>query len=153
MKLGNFLLIFAVSAAVSGYTAWALPGKGPAPTVGDLAEPATPLPLIRLAEARRLWQEPQTLFVDVRPSSDYAFGHIRGAVSMPEEEFEQRFPDLKPRLERAEVIVVYCKSTDCGKSLWAAIRLRNEGLTQTRIYPGGWNEWSVNGLPAAHTEP
>jgi rhodanese-related sulfurtransferase len=152
MKPANFLLIFAASAAISGYAAWALPGKGPAPTAADPAEPATTLPLIRLAEAQRLWQEPHTLFVDVRPSGDYEFGHIRGAVSMPEEEFEQRFPDLKPRLERAGVIVIYCKSRDCGKSLWAAIRLRNEGLTQTRIYPEGWNEWSVNGLPATRSD-
>ena len=54
--------------------------------------------------------------------------------------------------EQAAAIVVYCQSSDCGKSLWTAIRLRNEGLTQTRIYPEGWNEWSANGLPAARSD-
>ena len=55
---------------------------------------------------------------------------------------------LKPKLERARAIVVYCGSADCGKSLWVALRLRDEGLTQTRIYPAGWNEWYLRGLPS-----
>jgi rhodanese-related sulfurtransferase len=54
-----------------------------------------------------------------------------------------------PKLERARTIIVYCKSVDCGKSLWAAIRLRNAGFTQTKIFPEGWNEWVNNGLPTA----
>ncbi len=49
-------------------------------------------------------------------------------------------------------MVVYCKSVDCGKSLWAALRLRQHGLAQTRIYPGGWNEWSNRGLPAVRAD-
>ncbi len=152
MKPGNFLLIFTIAAALAGYSALALSEKRSATAAREQAAPAGILPLIRLAEAHRLWQDPQTLFVDVRSSSDYAAGHIRGALPMPEEEFEQRFPDLKPRLEQAAAIVVYCQSSDCGKSLWTAIRLRNEGLTQTRIYPEGWNEWSANGLPAARSD-
>jgi hypothetical protein len=41
------------------------------------------------------------------------------------------------------------KSVDCGKSLWAAIRLHQLGLSQTMIYPEGWNEWTLSGLPTA----
>ena len=153
MKAANFLRIIVVAAALSGYTAWALAKKEPAAPAESLPVPAGTLPLVRLAEARRLWQDPQTLFLDVRTAADYEVGHIPGAVHVPEEEFEERLPALKSRLERAGAIVVYCKSTDCGKSLWAAIRLRNEGLTQTRIYPGGWNEWFFNGLPVERTDP
>ena len=107
------------------------------------------LPLLRLAEAQRFWQEPQTIFLDVRPTEDFAAGHIPGAIHFPEEEFESRFPALRNLPGTAQAIVVYCKSKDCGKSLWTAIRLRHEGLVQTWIYPGGWNEWFVNGLPVA----
>ena len=79
----------------------------------------------------------------------HEFGHIAGAISLPEEEFEQRFPALRPRLERAGAVIVYCKSVDCGKSLWTALRLRDAGLLQTKIYPYGWNEWYNSGLPIA----
>ena len=44
---------------------------------------------------------PSVLFVDVRSPTDYGFGHVAGAVSLPDEEFEERFSALKPRLERA----------------------------------------------------
>jgi rhodanese-related sulfurtransferase len=83
----------------------------------------------------------------VRSRFDYECGHIAGAINLPDEEFETAFPALRLRLERAEVLVVYCKSSDCGKSLWSALRLRQQGLRQTRIYPEGWNEWSTSGLP------
>ena len=107
------------------------------------------IPLIRLDRAKELREESSTLFLDVRSEIDYQFGHIPGAVSLPEGEFEARFPTLQDRLRRARTVVVYCKSPDCGLSLWAAIRLRNEGLTQVVIYPGGWNDWFNRGLPVA----
>jgi rhodanese-related sulfurtransferase len=100
-----------------------------------------------LADAQALWQQPSAIFLDVRSSIDYEFGHIQGAVNLPLEDFDKGYPDLKPRLERADAIVVYCKSEDCGKSYWSALRLRRDGLRQTKIYPYGWNEWNDNQLP------
>jgi rhodanese-related sulfurtransferase len=104
---------------------------------------------VQLHEARALWDESSTLFIDVRSEADYAVGHIQGALHLPEEEVEKRLPSLRSRLQRAGAIIVYCKSPDCGKSLWVALRLRNAGLLQTRIYPGGWNEWINSEQPSA----
>jgi rhodanese-related sulfurtransferase len=141
-KLLHLLLI---TLALAGYAAYLRSERErpPAPA----AVPSGVIPLLRAAEAEELWRHDGTLFVDVRSAADYADGHIAGAVSLPEEEIEQRLAELRPRLEAARAIVVYCKSEDCGKSLWAAIRLRNEGLTQTRIYPAGWYDWKRHGLP------
>jgi rhodanese-related sulfurtransferase len=153
MRARNFLLILSVSLLLAVYSAG---------TRGDRDRSAEPdrtislsgeLPLIRLDEAKRLWGEPGTLFLDVRTSADFAVSRIPGAIYFPDEEFEKHFPALRNRLERAKAIVVYCKSTDCGKSLWTAIRLRNQGLTQTKIYPEGWNEWFNNGMPVEHGGP
>ncbi len=147
MSATKLLHLLLVTLALAGYAAY-LRGEReerPAPE----AVPSGGIPLLRAAEAEALWRQDGTLFVDVRSTADYADGHIAGAVSLPEEEFEQRFGALRPRLEHARAIVVYCKSEDCGKSLWAAIRLRNLGLTQTRIYPAGWYDWKRHGL--AHT--
>ena len=151
MKLANVIRILLVSVGLSSYSAWMQVVRD---RWTDQSQPASDvavagIPLVRLAEAEALWRESSTIFLDVRPAADYEFGHIAGAISIPDEEFEQHFPALKPRLERARAIVVYCKSVDCGKSLWTAIRLRNEGLMQARIYPYGWNEWFLHGLPTA----
>jgi rhodanese-related sulfurtransferase len=150
MKLIRFLHILAVSLALAGYSAWVSEERQRA-SLEVTPGPEKAIPLIRGDEAEKLWHAGSTVFLDVRSSTDYAFGHIAGAVHMPEEEMEKQLPALRPRLDRATAIVTYCGSENCGKSLWAAIRLRNEGLNRTRIYPAGWKEWQQRGLPSTRT--
>lgn len=150
MRLVNFVRILLVAAALTGYSAWVLAQRtqhGEPQGEGDVAG----IKLLRLEEARSLWHESSTVFLDVRSAPDFDFGHIAGAISLPYEDTEKRLPELQSRLERAGSIIVYCGSRDCGKSLWTAIRLRNEGLAQTVIYPDGWNEWLTHDLPTAGT--
>lgn len=153
MKLANFVRILAVALALTAYSSWVLsqrPLAAPdADSAGSIAAPG--IPLLRLARAEAYWRDGASVFLDVRSAIDYAYGHIPGAVSFPEEEFEQRFAELKPRLERARHVVVYCKSEDCGRSLWTALRLWDAGLRQTAIYPAGWNEWYLRELPVHRT--
>jgi rhodanese-related sulfurtransferase len=148
VRLVNFTLIFAVALGLSAYAHWI---RRPGPIAGLPADlptiPATNIPLLRLADAKALHAEPDTLFIDVRSASDFSFGRIAGAISLPEEEIEALLAELRPRLGQAKAIVVYCGSRDCGKSLWAALRLRQAGFAQTAIYPGGWNEWYVDSAP------
>jgi rhodanese-related sulfurtransferase len=149
MRLRNFLHILAISVALAGYSAWvsSTNDKGSAGTVTPEVFPGTDIPLLNAAEAESLWRKSSTLFVDVRSYPDYEFGHIQGAINLPEEEFDARFDALKPRLEQAGVIVVYCKNVDCGKSYWAALGLRQRGFKQVHIYPHGWYEWCEHQLP------
>jgi rhodanese-related sulfurtransferase len=152
VSLWKLVHILLMTLALAGYAAWLRSERTQAPAVPD-GDAASAIPLIRAAEAQQLWQLDSTLFLDVRSQAEYRDGHIPGAVSMPEEEFEQRFPELKARLERARAIVVYCKSEDCGKSLWTAVRLRGAGLIQTRIYPAGWYDWKRHELPVSAAVP
>src|SRR5262245_48558537 len=104
MKPGNFLRILLTSLALAAYTAWvaadrpAAAPEGNTPTVGGFL-------LYRTAEAADLWRRGAALFVDVRPASAYVYGHITGAVALPENEFDHRFPELLPRLQQAQTIV------------------------------------------------
>jgi rhodanese-related sulfurtransferase len=152
MAPGKLLQILVMTGALAGFAAWLRMERDHAPAA-PAAVPPGEIPLLRWSEAHVLWQQNSTLFLDVRSAAEYADGHIAGALSVPEEEFAERFPALKEQLERARAIVVYCKSEDCGKSLWAAIRLRNAGLTQTRIYPAGWYDWKRHNLPISAPAP
>ncbi len=148
MKAANLLRIVAVSLVLAGYSAWVSSRRE---SVLPSAQPtSTGIPLLRVEEAESLWRSGSTIFLDVRSSTDHAYGHITGAISLPEEEIEERLLKLKPRLARAPAIVVYCGSVNCGKSLWAAIRLRNAGLVQTKIFPAGFNDWQRHELPITH---
>ncbi len=151
MRARNFVGIFAVSLALAAYSSWVLSQRPGPPGAPAGSVPAAGIPLIRLPQAEAYWRDGSTLFLDARSAIDHAYGHIPGAVSLPEEEFEARLPELRPRLERARRLVVYCKSEDCGRSLWVALRLWDAGLKQTLIYPAGWNEWYLRGLPVHRT--
>jgi len=153
MSLLKIAQILAVTLCLSAYAAWlhgtAAPhgtaeGQGDTPMVGGIL-------LYRSAEVEKFWHDPTTRFVDVRSGIDYAYGHIAGALELPENEFDQRFPSLRPQLEKARTIVVYCGSPRCARSLRVAIRLREEGLEQTQIYPAGWNDWFERQLPIDRT--
>src|SRR6516164_208421 len=147
VSLCKFVHILAITLALSAYGVW-LRGErrevGSTPMVGGIL-------LYRLAEAEALWHDPGTRFVDTRTPYAYACGHIAGALGLPENEFDQRFPSLRPQLEKATTIIVYCDNRECAHSLRVAIRLREAGLGQTQIYPAGWNEWSDRNLPTDHT--
>lgn len=149
MTLSKFIHILAVTLALSAYGAWlraerGVQMQGATPMVGDIL-------LYRLPEVEALWHDPSALFVDSRTSIDYAYGHIAGALELSENEFDQRFPSLRPRLEKARTIIVYCASRHCAHALRVAMRLREEGLGQTQIYPAGWNEWFERQLPIERT--
>src|SRR6516162_7036942 len=101
MRLVNFLRILLVTGALSGYSAWVAGQRQPGAKPQATADVAG-IPLWRRAEVESLWYDPATLFVDVRSTIDYDFGHIAGAISLPDEEFEQRLSALTPRLEQAK---------------------------------------------------
>ena len=151
VSLCKFAQILAVTLALSAYGAWLrgqrsehTAGQGETPMVGGIL-------LYRLAEVEAIWHDPTTRFVDSRWFYEYEVGHIAGALSLPQNDFDQRFPSLRPQLEKAKTIVVYCSKADCASSLRVAIRLREEGLGQTQIYPAGWDEWFNRGLPIQRT--
>jgi rhodanese-related sulfurtransferase len=149
MRIRNFVHILAISAALAGYSAWisSRAGKDSSTTTAGDTFPGTDIALLNVADAEALWRKSSTLFVDVRSYPDYEFGHIQGAINLPEEEFDARFTALKPQLEQAGRIVVYCKNVDCGKSYFSALALRQRGFKQVRIYPHGWYEWCQYKLP------
>src|SRR5262249_31125733 len=125
MKPLNFLLIFAVTGALSAYSTWSRSEAARIhPAAASGAVPAgDQIPLLTLEEAAALYTDRNVVFVDVRPETDYVVGHISGAVHLPLEDFEKIYPTLESRMKKASAIVVYCKSVDCMKSLWAALRL------------------------------
>jgi rhodanese-related sulfurtransferase len=147
VSLAKIAHLLGLTLALSGYAAWidaVRPGPAGTPEVGGIL-------LYPTAQAEALWHDATTCFVDVRPSIDYAYGHIAGALELPEDELAQRLPALRPRLEQARTVIVYCGSRRCARSLRVAMRLREAGLAHVQIYPAGWNEWFLHNLPVERT--
>jgi rhodanese-related sulfurtransferase len=80
----------------------------------------------------------KVVLVDVRPAEEFDAGHIRGAVSIPLDELDERLAELPADSE----IVAYCRGTLCAYAHEAVRRLRAEGRPARRL-EGGWPEWQL----------
>ena len=102
---------------------------------------------VTLSQALKSFESEQALIVDCRLKEDFDSGHIKGAVSLPWEEFESYLPELRSSLADAEEIIVYCDGTECELSLLLARELARLGYARVKVFFGGWVEWAKAGLP------
>lgn len=80
--------------------------------------------------------------LDVRPSEEYAAGHVAGAVNIPLNELEEYLKQLDTKQE----IVAYCRGPHCILAFDAVAKLREKGLKARRLQDG-FPEWKLAGLP------
>jgi rhodanese-related sulfurtransferase/DNA-binding transcriptional ArsR family regulator len=78
----------------------------------------------------------QLLLLDVRPREEFEHGHLKGAVSIPVDELEQRMDELP----RDRPIVAYCRGAYCLFAGDAVELLRARGFNAMRL-DEGWIEW------------
>jgi len=80
--------------------------------------------------------------LDVRPSEEFAAGHLPGAVNIPIERLESELGKLPKRRE----VVAYCRGPYCLMSFEAVLKLRKRGWKARRL-ENGFPEWKAAGLP------
>jgi rhodanese-related sulfurtransferase len=92
---------------------------------------------------RRLDAGEQFILVDVREESEWAGGHLPGAVHLGkgiiERDIEQRVPDTNAKL------ILYCGGG--FRSALTAENLQKMGYTNVESMDGGWKGWLAAGLP------
>jgi len=92
---------------------------------------------------RRLDAGEKFVLVDVREESEWAVGHLPGAIHLSkgiiERDIEQRVPDTKTKL------ILYCGGG--YRSALAADNLQKMGYTNVESMDGGWKGWIGAGLP------
>jgi rhodanese-related sulfurtransferase len=101
-----------------------------------------------LAQAHRIWQEGQALFVDARKADEYQELHVQGAVNVPPESWEELASSAVMKLDRARPLVVYCSQESCDDALKLAKRLQAAGFTRVMAFTGGFRAWDEAGYPA-----
>lgn len=80
--------------------------------------------------------------LDVRPTEEFAAGHLPGAVNIPIHELEKRLGELPKRRE----VIAYCRGPYCLMSYDAVALLRKKGRKARRL-EAGLPEWRHAGLP------
>lgn len=102
-------------------------------------EPVEPLDRTALLQRAR---NGEITIIDVRPREEYLSGHIRGAISIPVDELEDRLAELPSDQE----IVAYCRGPYCVWSGQAVDLLRRNNFTATHLSDGVL-DWKAHGLP------
>ena len=80
--------------------------------------------------------------LDVRPTEEFAAGHVPGAINIPVRELARRLKELPKSRE----VVAYCRGPYCLMSYDAVALLRRKGLKARRL-EAGMPEWRLAGLP------
>ena len=99
----------------------------------------------------------KAVLVDARVASEYADGHIKGAISIPYREKSDKsvtfdasadeFNLAKLPADKATAIVMYCNGPDCWKSFKASTVAAKAGYTNIYWYRAGFPDWKAKGLP------
>lgn len=92
---------------------------------------------------RRIEAGEKMVVVDVREESEWAAGHLPGAIHVGkgiiERDIEQRVPDTSAN------IILYCGGG--FRSALSADNLQKMGYTNVESMDGGWKGWVAAGYP------
>ena len=89
----------------------------------------------------------EVVILDARPKEDFDEARIPGARSLPEDLCAEQFPQVLQSVAFEQEIVVYCSGRECDSAEEVAAFLTDVGFGNTKVYPGGWEEWEELGLP------
>ena len=102
---------------------------------------------IELNDAKALFDSDQALFLDARPADEFQKGHIKGAVSVPVEQYDSIKDSVLAGVSPRKTIVTYCSGEDCMSSVMLANKLADDGHQQIKVFFGGWPKWLAAGYP------
>jgi len=112
---------------VGGFPEWAKAGNLVAVSIPQLK---------KLLDAK----EPLTL-VDARPRErKYDKGHIPGAISLPDSQFDKLAAQLLPA-DKAAALYFYCEGLECKLSNDSAEKAVKLGYSNVKVVPEGWPAW------------
>ncbi|MHB1164022.1 MAG: metalloregulator ArsR/SmtB family transcription factor [Candidatus Nanopelagicales bacterium] len=103
---------------------------------------------VTFREFDELTRTGHVMLVDVRPPSEFAAGHVDGAVNIPVADLASRISELPSDTN----IVAYCRGPYCVMAATAVAQLRDAGYDAVRL-AGGYPQWRDAGRPVAAGSP
>ena len=103
--------------------------------------------LVNLEFSKHHFDARTAVFIDARDSEDYLAGHIKNAINIPYDYYED-YEDVMDRLDDSGIYIIYCSGDECSLSIDLADYLYNDKLIdKLLIFEGGWPEWRDAGYP------
>jgi len=101
---------------------------------------------VNLGELESMVKNENVLLMDVRPSVEYEFGHITGAISIPMNELMAQLKDININKE----IIAYCRGPFCVLAD-EAVKILSELGYNIRRLDEGYPEWKMKQLEINQT--
>lgn len=82
------------------------------------------------------------LVVDARPKSEYKIGHIKNAVNLPADDFENHLGNFLDVWQPEYAVLVYCKTGSANDGASVAHKLKNElKIKNVFVLKEDWRKW------------
>lgn len=140
-----------VALVVNSFRTQGLPLIGPDDTVsGDNAgnsDDAIAIDEISMQRAMELYRADTALFADARGGNEFNSGHIKGAVNLPEGQFDQWIGAFLENTDPGVTIITYCEGYYCPLAKKLALKLMMAGFENVYHLPDGWGNWNKFRMP------
>jgi rhodanese-related sulfurtransferase len=97
--------------------------------------------LIDEREAVKFLNDPETVFIDSRKCDDYAKSHVKGAICLPPDDIEQRFPSIEALMPTEGRFILYCYGPECDMAERVSEFLAQMGHKNLMIMSSGFPAW------------
>ena len=97
--------------------------------------------------AKLIYDSGSAVFVDARSAASYWKGHIKGAISLPVEGFDDMVDSFSNLYPIDKHIITYCSGRLCEDSHSLARMLMEFGYQSVSIMIDGYPVWEENGFP------
>ncbi|HVP13932.1 MAG TPA: rhodanese-like domain-containing protein [Terriglobales bacterium] len=115
------------------------------PTVPDLDKPIE----VKLGDVKKFFDAgpAAAVFIDARERSEYAEGHIKGAVNLFYDEVVAKPELIAPFKNLGKPIIAYCSGGDCELSKDLANTMIDAGIRKVLVFTDGLPAWKAAGFP------
>jgi glyoxylase-like metal-dependent hydrolase (beta-lactamase superfamily II)/rhodanese-related sulfurtransferase len=97
---------------------------------------------IDVAKSKQLLAEGHIVLIDTREESEYAAGHIDGAILLPRGVLEFKIAAAPELADKSKSVIIYCRTG--GRSALAALTLQQLGYTNVLSMAGGFEAWRTS---------
>lgn len=112
--------------------------EGQEQAVGTAEQPANGLTADQVLQHLRLGT---ARFIDSRKASEYAEGHLGGAINLPSEAIYEKIDNVLSVVGTEEKVIVYCGGATCDAATHVANALRDDfHFADVTVYTSGWEE-------------
>jgi len=97
--------------------------------------------------AKQIYDSEKAVFVDARSLENFKNGHIKGAESLPLDQFDNLIKAFKEKYPADTFIVTYCSGRTCDDSHRLEQLLFDHGYINVSIFIDGYQGWKSESYP------